>query len=106
MQTGCSRRYQRGGRVSTDRPDQGPNGPLSGNNTFAGAFAGQTNFGGSYGPYNTFIGASSGFTVSSPPGEGNTLVGGLSSIGSQSLFNATAIGYNATVTQSNSLVLG
>lgn len=69
---------------------------------------------------NSFIGRSSGYNTST--GEGNTFIGreagmanttgsfntylGTGADGSATLTNATAIGYNANVTQSNSLILG
>src|SRR6266571_740647 len=52
---------------------------------------------------NTFIGLSSGFSNS---GEDNNTFIGTFSNGAGGITNATGIGYQASVTQSNSLVLG
>ncbi len=88
-------------------------------NTFMGNNAGLSNNGGSYnvfvgdnsgsantsGDDNSFFGASTGrFTNFS--GSGNTLIGSGADVSTEDLDNATAIGYNALVSQSNSLVLG
>ena len=70
-------------------------------NAFFGSQAGHFN---TSGANNTFIGASSGHT--NTVGFGNTLVGAFADTATGNLSNATAIGYAAQVTQSNSLVLG
>lgn len=78
-------------------------------NTFLGEKAGQTN---TTGMQNTFIGDRAGST---PPeggtfgnttGSNNMALGTFATMQTGALTNATAIGYRATVTQSNSLVLG
>ncbi len=57
------------------------------------------------GAHNSFVGEYA--ASSNTTGSGNTLVGSFAdTIGFQSLTNATAIGYQSAVTQSNSLVLG
>jgi trimeric autotransporter adhesin len=45
-------------------------------------------------------------TVANTTGRFNTFVGGYAGVGSNNLYNATAIGYAAMVSNSNSLVLG
>lgn len=57
------------------------------------------------GSSNVFVGNGAGQTNGSS-GSSNTLVGANADVGSGSLNNATAIGANAQVTQSNSVVLG
>ena len=88
-------------------------------NAFFGAGAGQANtsgfansffgnragFNNSTGQRNTFIGTFADFNVLNPTGDNNTLLGALSSVTS-GVSNATAIGFQAQVSQSNSLVLG
>jgi len=69
-------------------------------NTFLGAEAGSFNTAGSY---NSFFGFNAGRTNSTEGG--NTFIGVLSD-GAAGVFNATAIGCRAQVTQSSSLVLG
>jgi hypothetical protein len=69
-------------------------------NSFFGTSAGR----GSKGSWNTFIGNLSG--NGNTTGEGNTLVGYRAEVGANNLTNGTAIGANAQVNQSNSLVLG
>jgi len=71
----------------------------SGNNFF-GKWAGKLN---STGDFNSFFGTQAG--QSNTTGSSNTYVG-YKADGSATLTNATAIGANATVTQSNSVVLG
>ena len=76
-------------------------------NTFFGTTAGQ----GATGNLNTFVGANADFfslTQSATNGNRNTLLGANASVRAplSSLDNATAIGANAEVDQSNSLVLG
>jgi hypothetical protein len=74
-------------------------------NVFVGWFAGSAY--GSAG-FNTFVGSRAGFTVPVPPdptGSNNTALGVAANV-TAGLFNATAMGANAQVTQSNSLVLG
>lgn len=87
-------------------------------NSFFGSSAGSTNsqgnfnsfFGGqsgvlnSTGTNNTFLGYNAGATNST--GSRNTLVGVNSNVGANNLTMATALGADAYVTQSNSLVLG
>jgi len=71
-------------------------------NVFIGDNSGSTNISGSY---NSFFGESTG-RYSNTTGSGNTLIGSGADAGSENLQNATAIGYKALVSQSNSLVLG
>ncbi len=71
-------------------------------NSFFGTFAGQRN---TVGSHNTFIGFLSDFNSIDPIGDNNTGVGFATQINS-GISNATAIGANAQVTQSNALVLG
>jgi hypothetical protein len=73
-----------------------------GSNAFFGTFAGLNNTTGSG---NTFIGQNADFNTPNPTGNFNTLLGYLTQVNS-GVTNATAIGANAQVTQSNSLVLG
>lgn len=70
-------------------------------NTFIGSTAG---FNSAAGAQNTFIGANAGYTNTT--GNFNTLLGYNTDFSSANLTNATAIGANAIVAQSNSLVLG
>ncbi|HSE37308.1 MAG TPA: tail fiber domain-containing protein, partial [Blastocatellia bacterium] len=56
------------------------------------------------GDNNSFFGRASGF--SNTGGTANTLIGANANVGANSLINSTAIGYRASVNQSNSLVLG
>jgi hypothetical protein len=92
----------------------------SGNqNTFIGQQSGYTNITGSDNVYigehsgysatgnnNTFVGQDSGSSINS--GSYNTCIGQGSNIntGSGPISNSTAIGYNATITSSNQIVLG
>lgn len=71
------------------------------NNTFVGTFTGERTISGSY---NVFLGVLAG--NSNTTGGENTLIGTLTDVGSPNLVNATAIGANAFVTASNSLILG
>ncbi|WP_342087269.1 tail fiber domain-containing protein [Dyadobacter sp. OTU695] len=74
---------------------------ITGNqNVFVGRSSGNTN---SNGNFNTFLGFESGIT--SVDGSSNTYLG-YKADGGASVLNATAIGANAKVTSSNSLVLG
>jgi len=73
-----------------------------GSNSFYGTFAGLNNTTSSG---NTFIGQGADFSTSNPTGNFNTLLGYLTQV-SSGVSNATAIGANAQVTASNSLVLG
>jgi hypothetical protein len=82
---------QGAGRVATTGAD----------NVFLGQDAGANT---STGSTNTFLGEDAGGSNTS--GSGNTLVGNLANVGFGNLTNATALGANAVVTQSNSLVLG
>ncbi|HEY8933850.1 MAG TPA: tail fiber domain-containing protein [Cyclobacteriaceae bacterium] len=70
-------------------------------NTFLGEQAGANNLTGSS---NTFVGRNTGSTNTT--GGTITLLGSGANVGADGLSNATAIGANATVTTSNSLVLG
>jgi hypothetical protein len=95
---------------------------VGGKNAFFGESAGQQNTQGASNSYfgksagfratgssNTFVGALADFINESPSGNKNTLLGAFATIGSGPSFspdNATAIGANAQVTNSNSLVLG
>ena len=89
----------------------------AGSNSFFGNLAGLTNvtgannsfFGNEAGRYatgggNSFFGGSAG--LSNTTGTNNTLIGWNTNVGADNLTNATAIGANAVVSQSNSLVLG
>jgi hypothetical protein len=69
-------------------------------NTFVGSNAGREN---TTGNYNTFVGQNS--ALSNQIGSNNTVIGAFANV-SNNLTNATAIGYDAQVIQSNSLVLG
>lgn len=71
-----------------------------GGNAFFGYRAGNNNTGGEN---NTFLGANSG--LSNTNESNNTFIGNQAT-GASGITNATAIGFKATVTQSNSLVLG
>jgi len=74
---------------------------VGGENTIFGADAGFLN---SSGSHNAFFGFNAG--DSNTTGNNNTILGSGSDVGSNNLINATAIGANARVNQSNSLVLG
>jgi len=80
--------------------DAGVNNTIGHSNTFVGQNAGRDNVDGIS---NTIVGRDAG---SSFPGSRNTLIGASSGTNVSGLTNATAIGYNARVAQSNSLVLG
>jgi hypothetical protein len=67
-------------------------------------FGGSAGFSNQTGSFNTFVGERSAQTVSS--GDYNTSLGANILLGANGLQNATAIGARASVTQSNSLVLG
>jgi len=95
----------------------GENNQAGNSNSFFGSSAGQSNNGGSNsffgaqsgwknlgGGGNTFVGLLSGQTNTN--GGSNTLVGALADVASANLTNASAFGTEATVSQSNSLVLG
>jgi hypothetical protein len=71
------------------------------NNTFVGTFTGERT---TSGEDNVFLGLLAG--NSNLTGNENTLLGTLTDVGSPNLVNATAIGANAFVTASNSLILG
>lgn len=81
--------------------DAGAGNSSGANNTLVGQDAGVSNATGSA---NTFVGDQSG--TSNTIGSGNTLVGQLTNVGFGNLTNAAALGYRATVAQSNSIVLG
>jgi len=68
-------------------------------NSFFGAFAGFTN---ATGTSNAFVGRNAGFNST---GSNNTAMGAFADLAT-GVANATAVGANAQVTQSNSLVLG
>lgn len=70
-------------------------------NTFVGTFTGERT---TSGDDNVFLGLLAG--NSNTTGGENTLIGTLTDVGSPNLVNATAIGANAFVTASNSLILG
>ena len=80
----------------------GLNNTTGSSNTFFGASAGYSLTAGSE---NTFIGAGTDLNGSNPTGNRITLLGD-SARADSGLTNATAIGYLAKVTQSNTLVLG
>lgn len=67
-------------------------------------FGGSAGFSNQTGSFNTFVGERSAQTVTS--GDFNTSLGANILLGADGLQNATAIGARASVTQSNSLVLG
>jgi len=76
-------------------------------NTFIGYQAGSLNGSGDTvgtANANTFVGASAG--DANRTGGSNTAIGNQADVGSAGLFNTTAIGANAFVTRSNSVVLG
>ena len=86
-------------------------------NSYFGFSAGESNISGSYntfmgirtgvittGSENTFIGFEAG--LANTTGDLNTVIGSDANVGSGGLTNATAIGANAFVTASNSLILG
>ena len=73
---------------------------MGSNNNFLGFYAGSNNTSGSN---NTFIGANSG--LSNTVENNNTFLGNGAN-GATGITNATAIGFQASVAQSNSLVLG
>jgi len=87
-----------------------------GANTFIGEDAGSKNISGNF---NTFVGHNSGtgfvdtdyntaigYGTGGFPGAQNTIIGAFANTDGPGLSNATAIGYGARVSQSNSLVLG
>ncbi len=80
--------------------DAGANNTTASGNCFFGYNAGANNTGGGK---NTFVGASAG--ISNTTEANNTSIGALAD-GAPGITNATAIGANSFVTQSNSLVLG
>jgi hypothetical protein len=108
--------------------DAGQANTTGANNSFFGGLAGNSNtaccnafFGGTSGlsnttgQFNTFMGYSAGFnhqagaggfTNLNNTGSSNTLIGALASVTDPNPSNATAIGANALVSQSNSIVLG
>lgn len=97
----------------------GYNNGTGSSNSFVGSFAGVANRTGSLNSFlgysagknndagngNTFIGEFSGFDATNTTGHNNTLLGKDTSL-PPGVSNATAIGFSARVTQSNSLVLG
>ena len=87
------------GAGSATTPD--PDGASGNYNSFFGRQAGVTN---NNGFSNSFFGYRAG--VSNTTGIRNTVIGAFADLGSNNLDNAMAIGANAQVTQSNSLVLG
>ena len=76
---------------------------LGGSNTYLGYNAGENS--GSLANANTFIGASTGLS-NTMSGQYITIVGFQANVSSDGFLNATAIGANSLVSQSNSLVLG
>jgi len=74
----------------------------AGGNSFFGAFTGTRNATGSE---NVFIGVDADFNVSPASGNDNTLIGSHTKV-TTGVSHGTAIGAHATVTQSNSLILG
>lgn len=82
--------------------DAGLNNSTGQNNAFFGFQAGRNNSSGGSGG-NTFLGSQSG--LSNTVEDNNSFIGA-SSNGAAGVSNSTAIGANASVTQSNSLVLG
>lgn len=74
---------------------------IGGQNSFFGRSAGAAN---TSGQQNTFLGNTAGNTNTS--GNNNTIIGSGADLSTGTLFNASAIGANALVSQSNSLVLG
>lgn len=82
----------------------GENNSSGSQNSFVGAFVGRNN---TTGAHNTFLGFFSG--ISNTAGDNNTAIGYQADVLPGPIFNptnATAIGYRAQVTNSNSLVLG
>jgi hypothetical protein len=83
-----------------------------GTNWASGDVTGSTYFGygaGQYiraGNYNTCLGPLTGPTNTTSLGNNNTFVGYSANCGTNILTNATALGYNATVTSSNTVILG
>lgn len=80
---------------SADNSTSGNNNVAIGSTAFASRGVGSNNTG---------VGYAVGFTLST--GSSNTLIGKSADVGSGALTNATAIGANAVVSASNSLVLG
>lgn len=78
----------------------GQDNSMGGSNSFFGGGAGASN---TMGSGNSFVGAISGF--SNTVEDNNTFIGYFSN-GATGINNATAIGFEAQVTQSNSIVLG
>jgi hypothetical protein len=78
---------------------------MGANNTASGSSA---LFGNTTGSLNVGVGVSAGQTADGSfiTGNGNTAVGAITAFGTGSITNATAIGYLAEVTQSNTMVLG
>jgi hypothetical protein len=70
-------------------------------NAFFGSSSGGSNDGGAY---NTFVGANAGY--SNTNGSSNVIIGFAADVGFNNLTNASAIGQQAFVTQSSSMVLG
>ena len=106
-----------GGSNSFFGTDTGGNNTAGGTNSFFGAAAGRYNtigsnnsfFGGyaafnSTGDNNSFFGASTG--QSNRTGSSNTLLGKRADVGSGDLTHSTAIGADATVSTSNTIMLG
>jgi hypothetical protein len=80
----------------------GASNTTGGANSFFGVQAGFRN---TTGGNNTFIGWNADFATTSPTGNNNTLLGSDTTVNS-GVSNSTAIGANATVTTSNTIVLG
>jgi hypothetical protein len=119
---GGSRVLRASGSASSDSlfvgAGAGANQTVLGGNTFAGQNAGNSNVNGvqdaffgndsgknnSSGSNNVFLGFSAGSINTS--GNGNIIIGSQANLATNNLTNATAIGFAASVSQSNSLVLG
>ena len=109
--------HQTGGQNSFFGGLSGSNGSTGENNSFLGYAAGQSTTGSN----NTMIGTVAGdlnvegsgnsflgyrVAQGNTTGSNNTIIGSDANVGAGNLTNATAIGANAVVSQSNSLVLG
>ena len=82
-------------------PGAGSDNTTGSQNAFFGNIAGASNM---LGEDNSFFGIGAGFN--NRVGSGNTIVGARADLGTNNLTNATAVGWQARVDQSNSLVLG
>jgi hypothetical protein len=77
---------------------------LAGDTCNANSFFGENAGAGNHGSFNSFFGQNTGLT--NVAGSGNTLIGQGADVSSPGLNNATAIGYKAVVSASNTIVLG